>query len=172
VPATALHEGYPGHHLQLLAAYAQPRTVRKLLWSPLTVEGWALYCEEMMGEEGYYTSLEERLFQKTALLLRACRVVVDIGLHTRGWTVEQAVAFLQDRVHHDRAMLEAEVLRYCAEPVYQLCYAVGRRELLALRDAYRVAHGSGFQLRSFHDDVLRFGGLPVALTRWGLGLDE
>jgi hypothetical protein len=172
IPATSLHEGYPGHHLQLLTAYEQPRLIRKLIWSPLTVEGWALYCEEMMGEEGYYTSLEEQLFQKTALLLRACRVVVDIGLHTRGWTVPQGVAFLQERVQHERELVEAEVHRYCAEPVYQLCYAVGRRELLGARDAYRRARGTDTHVRAFHDEVLRFGGLPVALIRWGLGLDE
>jgi uncharacterized protein (DUF885 family) len=172
IPATALHEGYPGHHLHLLTAYAQPRPVRKLLWSPLTVEGWALYCEEMMGEEGFYTSVEEQLFQRTALLLRACRVVVDIGLHTRGWTVDQSVAFLQERVHHERSLVEAEVYRYCAEPVYQLCYAVGRRELLSVRAAYQESRGAGVGLRAFHDDVLRFGGLPIALVRWGLGLDE
>lgn len=172
MPSTALHEGYPGHHLQLLTAYAQPSKVRRLLWSPLTVEGWALYCEEMMGEEGFYATLEEQLFQKSALLLRACRVVVDIGLHTRGWTVAQAIAFLEERVHLERALLEAEVRRYCAEPVYQLCYAVGRRELLSLRDAWRSARGHDRPLREFHDEVLRFGGLPVSLIRWGLGLDE
>ena len=62
--------------------------------------------------------------------------------------------------------------RYCAWPAYQLCYAVGRRELLALRDDFRAAHGSAFTLRGFHDAVLPYGGLPVTLIRWGLGLGE
>jgi uncharacterized protein (DUF885 family) len=170
--STALHEGYPGHHLQFLTAHAQPRPVRRVVGAAVMVEGWALYCEEMMGEAGFYTSPEERLFQKVALLWRACRVVVDVGLHTRGMSFDDAVGFLVDRVHFERANAEAEVRRYCAEPVYQLSYAVGRRELLSLRSAYRQAHGSAFSLRGFHDAILRFGGLPVSLIRWGLGLDE
>lgn len=172
LPVTALHEGYPGHHLQFLAAHAQPRLVRKVIGSAATVEGWALYCEEMMGEEGFYRSPEERLFQKLALLWRACRVVLDVGLHTRGMGVEEAVTFLVDRAQFARANAEAEVRRYCAEPVYQLCYAAGRRELLGLRDAYRAACGAAWSLRDFHERVLRFGGVPVSLIRWGLELDE
>jgi uncharacterized protein (DUF885 family) len=170
VAVTALHEGYPGHHLQLVHAQAQPSHVRKNVWTPLTVEGWALYCEDMMGEEGFYSE-EELLFQRVHLLWRALRVLLDVGLHTRGMTFEQAVTQLMDGLHVDRANAEAEVRRYCAEPVYQLCYAVGRRELLQLREAYRAAQGSAFTLRGFHDAVLRYGGLPVTLTRWGLGLD-
>ncbi len=172
LPATALHEGYPGHHLQFLSAHAQPRLARKALSSAVMVEGWALYCEEMMGEEGFYRTVEERLFQKIALLWRACRIVLDVGLHTRGTSIEEAVAFLTDRVHFERAHAEAEVRRYCAEPVYQSCYAAGRRELLRLREAFRAARGSDFTLRDFHDRVLQYGGLPVSLIRWGLGLDE
>ena len=170
--STALHEGYPGHHPQFLTAHAQPRLVRKVISTAVTVEGWALYCEEMMGEEGFYSSLEEQLFQKVALLWRACRVVLDVGLHTRGMGFDEAVDFLADRVHFDRSNAEAEVRRYCAEPVYQLSYAVGRRELLRLRDAYRRSRGDTFTLQGFHDAVLRFGGMPVSLIRWGLGLDE
>ncbi len=170
--STALHEGYPGHHLQFLTAQAQGRTVRRVLGTPLTIEGWALYCEEMMREEGFYATPEERLFQKMALLWRACRVVLDVGLHTRGMTFEQAVTFLVDRVHFDRVHAEAEVRRYCAEPAYQLCYAVGCRELMSLRDAYAAAHPSTYSLRKFHDAVLQYGALPVSLIRWGMGLDE
>lgn len=172
LPSTALHEGYPGHHLQFLSAQAQPRTVRKVVATPLTIEGWALYCEEMMAEEGFYATPEERLFQKVALLWRAARVVLDVGLHTRGMTYEEAVDFLVDRVHFDRSNAEAEVRRYCAEPAYQLSYAVGRRELTALRQAYCTAQGTDYSLRRFHDTVLSYGGLPISLIRWGIGLDE
>ena len=172
LPATALHEGYPGHHLQLVHAQAQPSHVRKNIWTPLTVEGWALYCEDMMGEEGFYASEEELLFQRVHLLWRAVRILLDVGLHTRGMSFDQAVTELVDRLHVDRANAEAEVRRYCAEPAYPLCYAVGRRELLKLRDDYRVARGGDFTLRRFHEAVLRYGGLPVALIRWGLGLNE
>src|SRR5205807_1125131 len=89
--ATALHEGYPGHHLQLLHAQAQSSDTRKNVWTPLTVEGWALYCEDMMGEEGFYRSEEEAFFQRVHLLWRATRVLLDVGLHTRGMTFGQAV---------------------------------------------------------------------------------
>ncbi len=172
LPATALHEGYPGHHLQLVHAQAQPSHVRRNIWTPLTVEGWALYCEDMMGEQGFYASEEELLFQRVHLLWRAVRILLDVGLHTRGMTFQQAVTDLVELVHVDRANAEAEVRRYCAEPAYQLCYAVGRRELLRLREDYRAKAGADFTLRRFHDAILPYGGLPVTLIRWGLGLDE
>jgi uncharacterized protein (DUF885 family) len=170
VGATALHEGYPGHHLQIATAQAQPSEVRRILWTPLTGEGWALYCEDMMAEEGFYRTEEDRLFQRLHLLWRAVRIVVDVGLHTRGMTYEEAVEYMVTRLAIGRANAEAEVRRYCATPTYQLCYAVGRRELLSLRDAYKRAKGSAFSLSGFHSDVLRFGAMPVALIRWGLGL--
>jgi uncharacterized protein (DUF885 family) len=170
--STALHEGYPGHHLQFLVAQRQERTVRKLLGTPLTIEGWALYCEEMMAEEGFYQRVEERFFQRVHLLWRALRIVLDVGLHTRGMSVEEATDILVKRVHFERKNAAAEVRRYCAYPAYQLCYAVGRRELRDLREAYRRAQGAAFSLRAFHEAVLRYGGLPVSLARWGMGLDE
>ena len=170
--ATALHEGYPGHHLQLLHAQAQSSDTRKNVWTPLTVEGWALYCEDMMGEEGFYRSEEEAFFQRVHLLWRATRVLLDVGLHTRGMTFDQAVDQFVTELHVDRANAEAEVRRYCAEPAQPLCYAVGRREILELRKDFQTARGTKFTLRAFHDALLRYGGLPVALIRWGLGLNE
>jgi hypothetical protein len=172
VPATALHEGYPGHHLHLVHAQQQSSHVRKYVWTPLTVEGWALYCEDMMGEEGFYSSEEELLFQRVHMLWRAERILLDVGLHTRGMTFEHAVDQLAGQLHLDRANAEAEVRRYCAEPAYPLCYAVGRRELLQLREDYRAAQGTAFTLPRFHQALLGYGGLPVALIRWGLGLNE
>jgi len=170
--STALHEGYPGHHLQFLTAQRHERAVRRVVDTPLTVEGWALYCEEMMAEEGFYSGPEELLFQKIALLWRALRVVLDVGLHTRGMGFEEAVAQMMERVQVDRSHAEAEVRRYCAEPAYQLCYAVGRREIRSLREAYRAAQGADYSLRAFHDTLLSYGGLPVTLARWGMGLDD
>jgi len=98
----------------------------------------------MMADEGFYSSEEELLFQRVHLLWRAVRIILDVGLHTRGMTFEQAVDQLVDLAHLDRTNAEAEVRRYCAEPAYQLCYAVGRRELLRLRDDYRTARGADF----------------------------
>ncbi len=169
---TALHEGYPGHHLHLVHAQQQPSDTRKNVWTPLTVEGWALYCEDMMGEEGFYRSEEEQFFQRVHLLWRAVRILLDVGLHTRGMTFEQAVEYMTTHLRVDRANAEAEVRRYCAEAAYPLCYAVGRREILDLRNDFRAAQGKAFTLRRFHDALLRYGGLPVTLIRWGLGLNE
>jgi uncharacterized protein (DUF885 family) len=172
IAATSLHEGYPGHHLQIVLAQASPSETRKHVYTPLTVEGWALYCEELMADEGFYRSEEERLFQRVHLLWRAMRVVLDVGLHTRGMSVDDAVRQLVDVVHMDRANAQAEVSRYCATPGYQLAYAVGRRELLRLREDDRAARGAAFGLRDFHERVLSYGGLPVTLIRWGMGLGE
>jgi len=169
---TALHEGYPGHHLQFLSAHAQPRIVRKVIGSPVTVEGWALYCEEMMGEAGFYSTLEERFFQRLALLWRGVRIVADVGLHTRGMSIDEAVDLLVTRVHFDADHASAEVRRYCAHPAYQVCYAVGRRELRSLRDAYKEAEGDDYSLSRFHKEVLKYGGLPVSFMRWGMGLSD
>lgn len=170
VAPTAVHEAWPGHHLQMLTARSQPSEIRRVSWTPVTVEGWALYCEELMAEEGFYASAEERLFQRLHLLWRAIRIVLDVGLHTRGMTPEQAVDMLVDRVAMDRNKAKAEVSRYCAQPTYQLSYAVGRREFLHLRSAWREAVGPSVPLREFHDAVLAYGGLPVSLIRWGMGL--
>jgi uncharacterized protein (DUF885 family) len=170
IPATALHEGYPGHHLHFLTAQASPRPARRALYCPATVEGWALYCEDMMGEEGFYQSAEERFFQRVALLWRAFRVVLDVGLHTGTLSYQDAVGAVRQRMGFSAAHAAAEVRRACAEPAYQLAYAMGRRELLALRQAYRRAAGPDASLRAFHDGVLRYGGLPVSLMRWGMGL--
>ena len=168
----SLHEGYPGHHLHFLTTQSRPRLVRRMIGSSLTDEGWALYCEGMMEEEGYFATPAERLFRQIALLWRAARVVLDVGLHTRGMTFEEGVDFLMERVPVSRSHAEVEVRRYCATPAYQISYAVGRRELLELRDAYRIAQGSEYSLRAFHDTVLNYGRLPISLMRWGMGLDD
>jgi len=168
----AVHEGYPGHHLHMLTAQGLPSMVRRVLWSPLTVEGWALYCEDMMGEEGYYQDPATRFFQQIHLLWRAVRVILDVGLHTRGMSPEAAIVYLLDKVPITHAEAVAEVRRYCGSPSYQICYAVGRREILQLRESYRVRAGASYSLRDFHDALLAYGGLPVSLARWGMGLQS
>jgi uncharacterized protein (DUF885 family) len=166
------HEAYPGHHLQLVTAQGLGSEVRRHLWTPIMVEGWALYCEQLMGETGYYRTPEQRLFQLVNLLWRAIRIVLDVGLHTRGMTPHEAVDYMVEHLPIERRSAEAEVRRYCAWPTYQLCYAIGRRELLRLRDAYREAAGADFDPRRFHDTLLGYGGLPVSLARRGMDLAE
>jgi len=172
IAAMVAHEAYPGHHLHLVTAQGLGSAVRRHLRTPIMVEGWALYCEELMGEVGYYRTPEQRLFQLVNLLWRAIRIVLDVGLHTRGMTPQEAVDYMVEHMPIERRSAEAEVQRYCAWPTYQLCYAVGRRELLRLRDAYREAVGADFDPRRFHDTLLEYGGLPVSLARWGMDLAE
>jgi uncharacterized protein (DUF885 family) len=172
IPAMVAHEAYPGHHLQLTTAQSLPSEVRRHLWTPIMVEGWALYCEQLMEEAGFYRDPESRIFQLVNLLWRAVRIVLDVGLHTRGMTPAEAVEYMVGHLPIERASAEAEVRRYCAWPTYQLCYAVGRRELLGLRDAYRRRAGADFQGKRFHDELLAYGGLPVSLARWGMDLGE
>jgi uncharacterized protein (DUF885 family) len=172
IPVLVAHEVYPGHHLQLLTMQGLRSEVRRHLWTPVMVEGWALYCEELMEEAGYYPSEATRLFRLVNLLWRAIRIVLDVGLHTRGMTPAEAVDYMVEHLPIERSNAEAEVRRYCAWPTYQLCYAVGRRELLNLREAFRQRAGPAADLRRFHDDLMQYGGLPVSLARWGMDLPE
>src|SRR6185295_14973641 len=145
IPSMVAHEAYPGHHLQLALSQELASEVPRHIWSPVMVEGWALYSEQLMCETGYYASDQARLFQLVNLLWRAVRVVLDVGLHTRGMSPAEAVDYMVEHLPIERTSAEAEVRRYCAWPTYQLCYAVGRRELLRLRDAYREREGHGFR---------------------------
>jgi uncharacterized protein (DUF885 family) len=172
LPALASHEAYPGHHLQRSLAQRLPSEVRRRISTPIMVEGWALYSETLMAEYGFYQTAEARLMQLVNLQWRAARVVLDVGLHTRGMAPAEAVDRLLAAMPMERRDAEAEVRRYCAMPTYQLSYAVGRREILALREAWRQREGDGAPLRDFHASLLQYGGLPVALARWGMGLDQ
>src|SRR3989449_7719135 len=98
----------------------------------------------MMGEEGFYQSEEEQFFQRVHLLWRATRILLDVGLHTRGMTFEQAVEHMTTHLRVDRANAEAEVRRYCAQPAPPLCYAGGRREIPELRKGFRAPPGKAF----------------------------
>ena len=172
IPSLAAHEAFPGHHLQMTWAQGLRSEVRRHLWTPVTVEGWALYGETLMQESGFFRTPEARLFHLLSLLWRAARIVLDVGLHTRGLKPVEAVDQLMASMPMERRSAEAEVRRYCAMPTYQLSYAVGRREILQLREEYRARAGSAFSARSFHGELLAYGGLPVALARWGMGLEE
>ncbi|HET7583693.1 MAG TPA: DUF885 domain-containing protein [Gemmatimonadaceae bacterium] len=170
LPLVALHEGSPGHHLHLSRTAALARPARRMLISPIAAEGWALYCEELMMETGFLETPAQRFFQAYFLLWRAVRVLLDVGLHARAMPVAEAERTLRDALGLDERTAHAEALRYAAHPTYQLCYAVGRRDILQLRDDARRAQGDGFVLRDFHDALLAYGALPTPLARWGMGL--
>ena len=159
---TAVHETYPGHHLQLAFARHHPSRIRKATAPDIFEEGWAFYAEELMSELGYYTK-EERLMQLEWTLVRAARVLIDIGLHTEGMTFDQAVALLTERVHLERPLAESEVKRYTLEPTQPLAYLVGREKLLELRTKYQARAGARYTLKAFHAEVLSHGGIAPAL---------
>lgn len=170
LPSTALHEGIPGHHLQMSIGNTLPSVPRRVLSTPAAREGWALYCELLMAEMGFLDSAGERFFQAHNLLWRALRVLLDISLHTKGMSMEEAAGCLRDELGFETHIAEAEAKRYCAYPTYQLCYAVGRRDILALREDLRKARAEEFSLAKFHEELLQYGSLPTALARWGMGL--
>jgi hypothetical protein len=158
----AVHEGYPGHHLQLSRAN-EAGLVPALVDSPLLAEGWAFYCEEMLGEVGYYgDDPVVRAFQLKDQLWRAVRVVVDMGLHCGGIDVDGAIDQLVRVADLEPPSAAAEVRRYTSTPTYQICYAIGKQEILRLR-AERQATDPAFSLGGFHDELLSYGTLPVPL---------
>ncbi|HMU60288.1 MAG TPA: DUF885 family protein [Gemmatimonadales bacterium] len=170
--AWAAAEVWPGHFLQRETAAAQPSLVRQYLWTPLTVRGWALYSEELLAAAGFAGGPEERLMGIARRLRAGVRVILDIGLHTRGMTPTEGVSYAVEHLAVDREEAMEMVRRASARPTYALADAVGRREIHRLRDAWRERVGPDAPLRQFHDAMLSYGGLPVSLIRWGMGLDD
>lgn len=170
IPVTALHEAYPGHHLQFTWSNRTQSDPRRVFWTPVFAEGWALYCEELMWEEGFYSDPRERLLQLKDLLWRACRIVVDVGLHTAGWSTDQAIDYLVREAGLEPVNAEVEVRRYCAEPTQPMSYAVGKREIMRLRDRWRARSGADAPLRDFHDHLLAWGTIPPPLVARAMGL--
>ena len=159
---TALHEGYPGHHLQLTRANRHPSRIRRLADSALFIEGWAFYCEELGWEQGLL-SPQNRLFQLKDEIWRACRIVIDMRMNQGSMTPAEAVDMLVREADLERPNAEGEVRRYAMSPGYQMAYAIGKQEILALRKKVQTAQGANFSLRAFHDTVLDQGSMPVAL---------
>ena len=165
IPATVAHEAYPGHHLQLSVAGRIASKVRRFFVTPLLIEGWAFYCEELMAEQSYYRDPRSRVVQLKDELWRACRVVIDVGLHTRGMSVEEATTMLAEIARLEAPNARAEVLRYTRTPTQPMSYAVGKQAILDLREDIRRRRGAGFDLKLFHDGLLSYGSIPVAYIR-------
>jgi uncharacterized protein (DUF885 family) len=169
IPIIALHEAYPGHHLQFaLAAQHSSPFRRHFAQSNLFIEGWALYCEEMMREQGYYSDPRTLLMQQKALLWRACRVVIDVQLHTRQMTLAEAAQFLQTEARIEEAHAWSEVKRYALTPTQPMTYLIGKLALVSLRDEMERRQGARFNLRHFHDRILSYGSVPPTLLREAL----
>ncbi|MGH9750166.1 MAG: DUF885 domain-containing protein [Candidatus Polarisedimenticolia bacterium] len=165
IAGTMVHEAYPGHHLQLSVANRHPSRVRRLFTTPVFVEGWAFYCEQMMAEEGFFHDPRSRVLQLKDQLWRACRVVIDVGLQTGTMGLEEAAVMLHQVARLGLESARSEVLRYTRSPTQPMSYAVGKHEILRLRDDYRGRRGGAFRLQEFHDALLSFGSIPVSLLR-------
>lgn len=166
---TNVHEAYPGHHLQLVCANATPSELRRLFDSSVFCEGWALYCEQMMLDEGFATDPRYRVFQLKDQLWRACRVVIDVKLHTSRMTFDEAVAMLVDVAHLERPNAVGEVRRYTQSPTQPMSYLTGKQQILDLREKERLRLGPRFDLRAFHDRLLSCGTIPVSLIARAFG---
>jgi uncharacterized protein (DUF885 family) len=160
-----IHEAFPGHYTQFLYAKDFPTRTRKLVSTPSNTEGWAHYAEQMMIEEGYGgNDAKIRLAQLSEALLRDCRFIAGIKLHTQNATVEQATRLFIDRGFQEAANAHEEARRGAYDPTY-LYYTAGKLMLYKLRDDYRREQGGGYSLEKFHTDFVRQGSIPIPLVR-------
>ncbi len=174
-----LHEGIPGHHLQIDFARSNRVLSRfRRFESPTAyVEGWGLYAETLGPELGLYTDPYQKFGALTFDAWRASRLVVDTGIHWLGWSREQSISFLLAHTTLARAEAEEEVDRYIAIPAQALGYKIGEKEILDLRDKAKAALGEKFDLKRFHDAILKDGAMPLSILeakieRWIAGQKE
>lgn len=165
LPALTAHEGVPGHHHQIALGQELkdvPR-FRQSLYPTAFGEGWGLYSEKLAGEMGIYETPYERFGQLTYEMWRACRLVVDTGMHWKGWSREQAEACLLENSALAEHNVKTEIDRYISWPGQALAYKVGELKILELREKAKKALGVKFDIRRFHDAVLEDGGVPLNL---------
>lgn len=170
LPALTLHEAVPGHHHQNALAQEMENVpaFRKELYFSAFGEGWALYAEKLGVEMGIYRDGYEHFGRLSYEMWRACRLVIDTGLHARGWTREQAMSFLRDNTSLSEGNIRAEVDRYISWPGQALAYKLGELKIWELRKRSEQLLGDAFDLREFHDVVLANGALPMAMLAAGI----
>jgi len=165
--ALAFHESIPGHHLQI--AIAQELTgmpeFRKHQGVTAFVEGWGLYAERLSDEMGLYSGDLDRIGMLSYDAWRACRLVVDTGMHAQGWSRQQAIDYMTQNTLLAENNIENEVDRYLVNPGQALAYKCGQLEILRLRDDAKKRLGDRFDIKAFHDAVLRNGALALPVLR-------
>lgn len=163
--AMAFHEGIPGHHLQLTIAaeLSGVPEFRKHMHNNAYAEGWGLYTERLADEMGLYSSAVDRMGMYAADSMRACRLVVDTGLHALGWSREQAVRYMVDNSPLADAMVRPEIDRYTTNPGQATGYMVGRLEIERIRAEAEARQSGTFDIRRFHSAVLNSGSMPLGV---------
>lgn len=171
--ALFVHEAVPGHHFEVSLAQEQTAlpAFRRFSFTTAFSEGWGLYCEKLGLELGLYTDPYQWVGRLSAEIWRACRLVIDTGLHAQGWTREQAIAYFLENTPQNELVATQEVERYLAIPGQALSYKIGEIKLVELRAEAEKTLGAKFSLRAFHDEVLAHGSVPLeileaAVRRW------
>ena len=164
IPSTAVHEGFPGHFLQG-AVSNRHSFVRLFAGGTETIEGWAHYCEEMMTEHGFISSLESQFMKVNGTIWRAVRIIVDVKLSRGEMTFDEAVDMLMKEAGMSKEGAVAEVSRYTLTPGYPLSYLLGKHMILQLRDEIKKRMGKKFSEKFFHDTITANGEISIALLR-------
>jgi len=165
LPALVAHEGAPGHHIQVALAQELSDLPAFRRDSQITayVEGWALYAEQLVGEMGLYESPYDRFGQLSLEMWRACRLVIDVGLHWKGWSRDQALSCLRDNTALSETNMQNEIDRYIAWPGQALGYKIGELKIMELRHRAEAMQGASFDERAFHDRILDEGAMPLSV---------
>ena len=160
-----LHEAIPGHHFQISLQQENKLLpdFRKFSWFGAYGEGWALYCESMGKELGIYTDPYQYFGMLGSEMHRAIRLVVDTGIHTKGWTREQAIQYSLDNEAESEGSIIPEIERYMAIPGQALSYKIGQLKILELRKKAQDKMGKDFDIKKFHEKVLESGVMPLKL---------
>ena len=167
----AYHEGVPGHHFQIAIAQELKELpfFRRLLPFTAYAEGWALYTERLAWEAGFQKNPLDNLGRLQAEMFRAVRLVVDTGMHHKRWSREQAIQYMLENTGMGEGDVTAEIERYLVNPGQALAYKVGMLKLLELREKARSELGAKFDIREFHDQVLKNGSMPMSILERVVG---
>jgi uncharacterized protein (DUF885 family) len=171
IESTSYHEGIPGHHLQLAIA-AELEGIpefRKRAFIAAYGEGWGLYTERLADEMGLYSSPLDRMGMLSADSMRACRLVVDTGMHALGWSRRQAIDYMLANSPMREGHVTAEIDRYAVTPGQALAYMIGRLEIQRIRREAEASLGDRFQIKDFHDAVLGAGPMPLPILARRVG---
>jgi len=162
IPTVTAHETYPGHHLSCLYARNSVSLIRKMACNPLADEGWAFYTEEMMEEQGFLQTIEQRLFRRKDQLFRAVRALIDVEIHRGAMSLQQGAELLSEKVCLAPEVAQSEMRHYATDPTRAICYLVGKTEIMRLRNRY-MSTTDNASLLKFHDDFLKSSMIPLSL---------